>query len=220
MLAKQKFQLSIRSIFDPVSFFAVAGIAGAEQYQNVFPAYRSGIEGYGSDTALPSRVHISGKPAGQSDLPFDLSSRSTLLLQGEGQYWVARALYAISAAVIAKGDDGRWKPNYSRALGNFLSCGHFEFLLFGFRSRSFVSRLQWFDRYGRGCCVESDPRIPSETDHLACSPRGKRPTIGLPEERACHQPACIRPADSTQAISLKFRLTLIVRGIDPPLRWR
>jgi hypothetical protein len=34
MLAKQKFQLSIRSVIDPVSFLAVAGIAGAEQYQN------------------------------------------------------------------------------------------------------------------------------------------------------------------------------------------
>lgn len=30
-----------------------------------------------------------------------------------------RALYAISAAVIARGDDGRWKPNYSHVLGNF-----------------------------------------------------------------------------------------------------
>src|SRR4029077_10941039 len=39
MEAKQKFQLSIRSIIDPVSFLTVAGIAGAEQYKNVFPAY-------------------------------------------------------------------------------------------------------------------------------------------------------------------------------------
>ena len=47
MEAKQKFQLSIRSIIDPVSFLTVAGIAGAEQYKNVFPAYGGGIEGYG-----------------------------------------------------------------------------------------------------------------------------------------------------------------------------
>jgi hypothetical protein len=85
MLAKQKVQLSIRSIFDPVSFLAVAGIAGAEQYQNVFPAYGSGIEGYG-------KRYGAAFLAGQSDLPLDLSSRSTLLLQGERQYWVARAV--------------------------------------------------------------------------------------------------------------------------------
>lgn len=31
----------------------------------------------------------------------------------------SRALYAIAAAVIARGHDVRWKPNYSRVLGNF-----------------------------------------------------------------------------------------------------
>ena len=31
----------------------------------------------------------------------------------------SRALYALSAAVIARGDDGRWQPNYSRVLGSF-----------------------------------------------------------------------------------------------------
>lgn len=55
MEAKQKLQLGIRSVLYPVSFLAVAGIAGAEQYENVFPAYGSGIEGYGKDTAQPWR---------------------------------------------------------------------------------------------------------------------------------------------------------------------
>ena len=31
----------------------------------------------------------------------------------------SRVLYAISTAVIARGDDGRWQPNYSRVLGHF-----------------------------------------------------------------------------------------------------
>src|SRR5215471_7020590 len=34
----------------------------------------------------------------------------------------SRALYAVSAAVIARSDDGRWKPNYSRMLGHFSSA--------------------------------------------------------------------------------------------------
>jgi hypothetical protein len=33
-VSETQFQLSIRSVIDPVSFLAVAGIAGAEQYQN------------------------------------------------------------------------------------------------------------------------------------------------------------------------------------------
>jgi len=28
-------------------------------------------------------------------------------------------LYAISAAVVTRGDNGRWQPNYSHVLGNF-----------------------------------------------------------------------------------------------------
>jgi hypothetical protein len=28
-------------------------------------------------------------------------------------------LYAIAPAVIARGDNGHWQPNYSRVLGNF-----------------------------------------------------------------------------------------------------
>ena len=31
--------------------------------------------------------------------------------------------YAISAAVIARGDDGGWKPNYSQVLGTFSAAG-------------------------------------------------------------------------------------------------
>ena len=60
MLAKQKFQLSIRSMMDPVSFLSVAGIAGAEQYQNVFPTYGGGIEGYGKRYGLRWRIMYPG----------------------------------------------------------------------------------------------------------------------------------------------------------------
>jgi len=118
MLAKQKFQLSIRSIFDPVSFFAVAGIAGAEQYQNVFPAYGSGIEGYGKRYGAAFASHVSGNLLGRAIYPSIFHQDPRYFYKGKGSIG-SRALYAISAAVIAKGDDGRWEPNYSRALGNF-----------------------------------------------------------------------------------------------------
>src|SRR5581483_11243273 len=60
MLAKQKFQLGIRSILDPVSFLTVAGVAGAEQYKNVFPAYGGGFEGYGKRYGAALANHVSG----------------------------------------------------------------------------------------------------------------------------------------------------------------
>jgi hypothetical protein len=118
MQAKQKFQLSVHAIFDPVSFLVVAGIAGAEQYKNVFPAYGSGIEGYGKRYGAAFANHVSGTLLGGAVYPAIFHQDPRYFYKGKGSIR-SRALYAISAAVIARGDDGRWKPNYSRVLGNF-----------------------------------------------------------------------------------------------------
>jgi hypothetical protein len=118
MEAKQKFQLSIRSIIDPVSFLTVAGIAGAEQYQNIFPAYGGGIEGYGKRYGAALANHVSGTLLSRAVYPSIFHQDPRYFYKGKGTIR-SRALYAISAAVIARGDDGRWKPNYSRVLGNF-----------------------------------------------------------------------------------------------------
>ena len=118
MEAKQKFKLSIRSIIDPVSFLTVAGIAGAEQYKNVFPAYGGGIEGYGKRYGAALANHVSGNLLGRAVYPSIFHQDPRYFYKGKGSIR-SRALYAISAAVIARGDDGRWKPNYSRVLGNF-----------------------------------------------------------------------------------------------------
>lgn len=118
MLAKQKFQLSIRSIVDPVSFLSVAGIAAAEQYQNVFPAYGGGIEGYGKRYGAALANHVSGTLLGRAVYPSIFHQDPRYFYSGKGTI-ESRALYAISAAVIARGDNGRWEPNYSRVLGHF-----------------------------------------------------------------------------------------------------
>ena len=118
MEAKQKFKLSIRSIIDPVSFLTVAGIAGAEQYKDVFPAYGGGIEGYGKRYGAALANHVSGNLLGRAVYPSIFHQDPRYFYKGKGSIR-SRALYAISAAVIARGDDGRWKPNYSRVLGNF-----------------------------------------------------------------------------------------------------
>jgi len=118
MQAKQKMQLGIRSIIDPVSFLSVAGVAGAEQYKNVFPAYGGGIEGYGKRYGAAMANHASGTLLGRAVFPSIFHQDPRYFYKGKGSVG-SRALYAISAAVIARGDDGRWKPNYSRVLGNF-----------------------------------------------------------------------------------------------------
>ena len=118
METKQKFQLSFRSIVDPVSFLIVAGIAGAEQYQNVFPAYGGGIEGYAKRYGAAMANHVSSTLLGRAVYPSIFRQDPRYFYKGKGSIR-SRALYAMSAAVIARGDDGRWKPNYSNVLGNF-----------------------------------------------------------------------------------------------------
>ena len=118
MLAKQKFQLSIRSIIDPVSFVAVAGVAGAEQYLNLFPAYGGGIEGYGKRYGAALANHVAGTLLGRAVYPSVFHQDPRYFYKGNGSI-KSRALYAISAAVIARGDGGRWEPNYSLVLGHF-----------------------------------------------------------------------------------------------------
>jgi hypothetical protein len=121
MQAKQKFQLSFRSIIDPVSLLSVAGVAGAEQYKNVFPAYGSGFEGYGKRYGAALANHVSGTLLGRAVYPSIFHQDPRYFYKGTGSIR-SRALYAISAAVIARGDDGQWKPNYSRVLGNFTAA--------------------------------------------------------------------------------------------------
>jgi carboxypeptidase family protein len=121
MLAKQKFQLGIRSILDPVSFLSVAGVAGAEQYKNVFPAYGSGFEGYAKRYGAALANHVSGTLFGRAVYPSIFHQDPRYFYKGTGSLR-SRALYAISAAVVARGDDGKWKPNYSRVLGNFTAA--------------------------------------------------------------------------------------------------
>jgi Carboxypeptidase regulatory-like domain len=118
MLAKQKFQLSIRSIIDPVSFLTTAGVAGAEQYKNVFPGFGGGIEGFGKRYGAAFANRTSGTLLERAVYPSIFHQDPRYFYKGKGSFG-SRLLYAISATVVARGDDGRWKPNYSLVLGNF-----------------------------------------------------------------------------------------------------
>lgn len=118
MVAKQKFQLSARGLIDPVSFLAVAGIAGAEQNRNIFPSYGGGIEGYGKRYGAAMANRVSGALLGRAVYPAIFHQDPRYFYKGKGSI-KSRTLYALSAAVMTRSDSGRWEPNYSQVLGNF-----------------------------------------------------------------------------------------------------
>ena len=120
--AKQKLKLSFRSIIDPVSLLTTAGVAAAEQYRNTFPAYGTGMEGYGTRYGANLANHVTGILLSRGVYPSIFHQDPRYFYKGTGSIQ-SRILYAISAAVIARGDDGRWKPNYSHVLGTFSAAG-------------------------------------------------------------------------------------------------
>jgi hypothetical protein len=118
MQAKQKFQLGFRTVFDPVSLLAVAGVAGSEQYVNAFPGFGGGIAGYGKRYGAALANHVSADLLGRAVFPSIFHQDPRYFYKGTGSVR-SRAFYAISAAVMARSDKGRWELNYSNVLGNF-----------------------------------------------------------------------------------------------------
>lgn len=118
MLAKQKFQLSLRSLIDPVSLVSVASLAGVQQYQNAFPDYGGGMQGYGKRFGAAMANHVSAVLLGKAVYPSIFHQDPRYFYKGRGSI-ASRVLHAISSAVIARGDNGHWEPNYSRVLGHF-----------------------------------------------------------------------------------------------------
>jgi hypothetical protein len=121
MQAKQKFQLSARSLIDPVSFLTVAGIAGAEQNRNVFPAYGSGIEGYGKRYGAALANHVTGNLLAKAVYPSIFHQDPRYFYKGTGS-GTSRAFYAVSSAFVTRGDSGHRMPNYSHILGGFTAA--------------------------------------------------------------------------------------------------
>lgn len=118
MEPKQKFQLALRSMIDPMAFAGAAGVAGAEQYFGVFKGYGTGMEGFSKRYAAAYANDFSGRMFSSAIFPSIFHQDPRYFYRGSGSIRT-RALYAISAAVIARGDNGHWQPNYSEIFGNF-----------------------------------------------------------------------------------------------------
>ncbi|HEV2214636.1 MAG TPA: carboxypeptidase-like regulatory domain-containing protein, partial [Terracidiphilus sp.] len=118
MLAKQKYQLALRSLVDPVTFLSVGAIAGIEQYNNNFPGYGQGMKGYAKRYGAAYADDVSGRMLGNALLPAIFHQDPRYFYKGTGSLH-ARFFYALEAAVIARGDNGRSELSYSHILGSF-----------------------------------------------------------------------------------------------------
>jgi Carboxypeptidase regulatory-like domain len=122
MTPKLKFKLALRSTTDPVTFLVAAGLAGVEQKYNIFPGYGHGPEGYAKRFGAAYADTLVSKMVSRAILPTVLHQDPRYFYRGSGSIR-SRIFYALSAAVIARGDNGQMQPNYSQVAGNFAASG-------------------------------------------------------------------------------------------------
>ena len=120
--SRQKFDLAFHSVADPVEFLGTGIIAGAEQATDTFPGYGQGVEGYAKRYGAAYADDVLGRMIGSAILPSLIHQDPRYFYKGSGSVR-SRVLYAVSRAVVTRGDDGRTEPNYSRLFGSFAAGG-------------------------------------------------------------------------------------------------
>jgi hypothetical protein len=119
---KQKFKLAWKSTIDPVTFVVVGAVAGVQQAQNDFSGYGQGAAGYGRRYGAAYGNEVASTFIGGAILPSLLKQDPRYFYKGTGTV-KSRVLYAMANAVICKGDNGRWQPNYSGIIGSLAAGG-------------------------------------------------------------------------------------------------
>lgn len=118
---RQKFRLALKTMVDPVNVGLVSAAAGIEQASNQFGGYGQGPEGYGKRFGASYADFVTSTLIGSAALPVLLKQDPRYFYKGTGTK-KSRVLYAIANAVICKGDNGRWQPNYS-SIASTLATG-------------------------------------------------------------------------------------------------
>jgi hypothetical protein len=104
-----------------VSVAGAGVLAGINQAAATKPNYVQGAKGYGQRFGAAYAGGASDILIGGAVLPALLHQDPRYFYQGTGTK-KSRALHAISAPFIAKGDNGRWQFNYS-SIGGDLAAG-------------------------------------------------------------------------------------------------
>jgi hypothetical protein len=122
LTAKQKVELGWKATVDPVTLVLTLAGSGAEQAENDFSGYGQGVQGYAKRFGAGYADNVTSTLIGSAFLPALLKQDPRYFYKGTGSTR-SRVLYAIANAVICKGDNQRWQPNYSAILGGLASGG-------------------------------------------------------------------------------------------------
>ena len=119
---RQKFRLGWKFAVNPF-FLGISGLtAGIEQANNSFSGYGQGAQGYAKRFGATYADFFSGTFFGNAVFPALLKQDPRYFYKGTGSK-KSRFFYAVANAVICKGDNGHWQPNYSSILGSLAAGG-------------------------------------------------------------------------------------------------
>jgi Carboxypeptidase regulatory-like domain len=121
LTTKQKFQLSIRGTFDPVSLLGVGFAAGIEQATNRYAGYGQGAQGYAKRYAAKLADGRSSDVLTHAVFASLFHQDPRYYYQGSGPF-KSRLVHAVGSAFITRSDGGVTQPNYSYLLGDFSSA--------------------------------------------------------------------------------------------------
>ncbi len=114
--SKQKFNLGLHDVLDPIRFVFAAGSAGFEQATDQFSGYGSGPDAYGERYGATLATSTDEELLTRSVFPTIFRQDPRYYYKGTGTKW-ERVKYALAMTVVCKGDNERWETNYSTLLG-------------------------------------------------------------------------------------------------------
>lgn len=120
LTTKMKFDLALKVSYDPVTIAGVTFLAGLKQAADS-PHYPQGAKGYGDRVGATAADGLTDIFIGGAILPSLLHQDPRYFYQGTGTTR-SRLRHAVFSAFVAKGDNGKWQPNYSTVGGDLASA--------------------------------------------------------------------------------------------------
>jgi len=119
---KTKFELSAKTMTDPVTISFLGAIALLGQARNSDPSYGQGMQGYAKRYATVYADTGIGTLMTASVFPTILHQDPRYFQRGSGGVW-RRTVYAVSQIFVTRSDSGQAQFNYSEIAGNAVAAG-------------------------------------------------------------------------------------------------
>ena len=120
--ARQKFQLTFKTVFNPFTLGLTTAFVGGEQATGMYSGYGTEEKSFAKRFGAAYATLGVGAFVGDALLPSVLKQDPRFYYKGSGSI-PSRLLYAIPRSVICKGDNGHGEPDYSAVLGHFAAGG-------------------------------------------------------------------------------------------------